>query len=73
MIKTPAFAVRVVDRVGAGDAVLALTSPCVAMGVPPGLIGFIANVVGAEACAIMGNKSSVEPANLFRHISSLLK
>ncbi len=73
MIKTPAFAVRVVDRVGAGDAVLALTSPCVAMGVPPGLIGFIANVVGAEACSIMGNKSSVEPVNLFRHISSLLK
>ncbi|MGA7744090.1 MAG: PfkB family carbohydrate kinase [Polyangia bacterium] len=69
----PAFAVRVVDRVGAGDAVLAITAPCVAAGIPPMVLGFIANVIGAEACAIMGNKSSVEPINVFRHITSLLK
>jgi rfaE bifunctional protein kinase chain/domain/rfaE bifunctional protein nucleotidyltransferase chain/domain len=73
MANVPAFAVRVVDRVGAGDAVLAITAPCAATGVPPTVLGFIANVVGAEACAIMGNKSSVEPVNVFRHITSLLK
>jgi rfaE bifunctional protein nucleotidyltransferase chain/domain len=69
----PAFAIRVVDRVGAGDAVLSLTSPCAAVGVPPQVLGFIANVVGAEACMIMGHRSFIEPTSLFRHITSLMK
>ena len=69
----PAFAIRVVDRVGAGDAVLGLTAPCVALGVPALMLGFIANVVGAEACTIMGHRSFIEPSGLFRHITSLLK
>ena len=61
------------NRVGAGDAVLAITSPCAALDVPPEALGFIANVVGAEACAIMGNRSFIEPTSLFRHITSLMK
>jgi rfaE bifunctional protein nucleotidyltransferase chain/domain len=69
----PAFSIRVVDRVGAGDAVLGVTAPCAALGVPPAVLGFIANVVGAEACTIMGNRSFIEPASLFRHITSLMK
>ena len=71
--QVPAFAIRVVDRVGAGDAVLGITSPCAALGVPPQVLGFIANVVGAEACTIMGHRSFIEPASLFRHITSLMK
>ena len=71
--EVPAFAIRVVDRVGAGDAVLAVTAPCAALGVPAETLGFIANVVGAEACTIMGHRSLIEPASLFRHITSLLK
>ena len=73
MQRVPAFSIRVVDRVGAGDAVLGVTAPCAALDVPPAVLGFIANVVGAEACTIMGNRSFIEPSSLFRHISSLLK
>jgi rfaE bifunctional protein nucleotidyltransferase chain/domain len=69
----PAFAIKVVDRVGAGDAVLGITAPCAALGVPPQVLGFIANVVGAEACTIMGHRSFIEPTSLFRHITSLMK
>lgn len=71
--KLPAFSIRVVDRVGAGDAVLAVTSPCVAAGAPPTVVGFIANVVGAEACTILGHRSFIEPAGLYGHITSLMK
>ncbi len=71
--RVPAFAIKVVDRVGAGDAVLGITSPCAALGVPPEVLGFIANVVGAEACTIMGHRSFIEPTSLFRHITSLMK
>lgn len=73
LFHVPAFAIRVVDRVGAGDAVLGLTAPCVALGISPEVLGFIANVVGAEACTIMGHRSFIEPASLFRHITSLMK
>jgi rfaE bifunctional protein nucleotidyltransferase chain/domain len=73
MFQVPAFAIRVVDRVGAGDAVLGLTAPCVALGVPPLVLGFIANVVGAEACMIMGHRTFLDPTSLFRHITSLMK
>lgn len=72
IVHIPAFAIRTVDRLGAGDAVLALTAPCAALGAPMDQVAFIGNVVGAEACAIMGNKSAIDSTGLFRHISSLL-
>jgi len=73
LFKTPVLSVQLVDRTGAGDACLAFSAPCAAMGVPAQALGFIANVAGAEACAIMGNASAIDQASLFRHISSLLK
>jgi rfaE bifunctional protein kinase chain/domain/rfaE bifunctional protein nucleotidyltransferase chain/domain len=73
LIHTPAFSIRVVDRVGAGDAVLSITSPCALLNLPGEVLGFIANVVGAEACTIMGHRSFIEPSGLFRHITSLMK
>jgi rfaE bifunctional protein nucleotidyltransferase chain/domain len=71
--RVPAFAIRVVDRVGAGDAVLGLTAPCATLNVPPQALGFIANVVGAEACTILGHRTFIEPTSLYRHITSLMK
>lgn len=68
----PAFSVKMVDRIGAGDALLSLTAPCAALGAPMDIIGFIGNVAGAEACAIMGNKTSIEPSSLYRHVTSLM-
>ncbi len=69
----PAFTRHVVDRVGAGDAVLALSSLFAYYGAPSELVTFIGNVVGAEAVGIMGNKSSIEKVPLMKHISHLLK
>lgn len=71
--EVPAFAIKLVDRIGAGDAVLALTAPCVAAGIPMDIVGFIGNVAGAEACATIGNKQAIEQTSLFRHISALMQ
>ena len=71
--QVPAFATHVVDRVGAGDAVLCVTSLCVAMNAPAEIAAFIGNVVGAEAVTIMGNQRSIERIPLYRHIECLLK
>jgi rfaE bifunctional protein nucleotidyltransferase chain/domain len=69
----PAFATQVVDRVGAGDAVLCLTSLCVATGASAEVTAFIGNVVGAEAVTIMGNQRAIDRVALFRHIECLMK
>lgn len=71
--QVPAFATQVVDRVGAGDAVLSVTSLCVAAGAPAEIVAFIGNVVGAEAVAIMGNQRAIDRVALFRHLECLLK
>jgi rfaE bifunctional protein nucleotidyltransferase chain/domain len=71
--RVPAFATSVVDRVGAGDAVFCLTALCAAQGASPEVIGFLGNVIGAEAVSILGNQRSVERIPLFRHVECLLK
>jgi rfaE bifunctional protein kinase chain/domain/rfaE bifunctional protein nucleotidyltransferase chain/domain len=70
---TPAFATSVKDRVGAGDAVLAVTSLFVAQNAPAEMVGFIGNVVGSQAVNIMGNKSFIEKIPLMKHIVHLMK
>jgi bifunctional ADP-heptose synthase (sugar kinase/adenylyltransferase) len=69
----PAFATQVVDRVGAGDAVLCVTALAVATGAIGEMVGFIGNVVGAEAVTIMGNQRAIERIPLYRHVECLLK
>jgi rfaE bifunctional protein kinase chain/domain len=69
----PAFAVKIVDRVGAGDSVLAISSLCVARSLPTDLIGFISNMVGAQAVAIVGNRSSIDKNKLLHGIEAILK
>jgi len=69
----PAFAVKVVDRVGAGDAVLALTSVMSTDSVPADVISFVGNLVGADAVSIVGNKRAIDRVKLMKSITSLLK
>lgn len=71
--KIPVFSTSIVDRVGAGDAFLAITSPFAAIGAEAELIGFIGNMVGAIAVTIVGNKKSVEPVTLLKALNFALK
>ncbi len=71
--QVPAFATQVIDRVGAGDAVLCVTALCAVMNAPAEVIAFLGNVVGAEAVTIMGNQRSIERIPLYRHVECLLK
>jgi rfaE bifunctional protein kinase chain/domain/rfaE bifunctional protein nucleotidyltransferase chain/domain len=71
--QVPAFASQVVDRMGAGDAVLSLTALCVAQQAPMEVVGFIGNVAGAEAVATVGHRKFIERVPFYKHIESLLK
>ncbi len=71
--KTPALNIRALDRVGAGDSVLSVTSPCVYKNCPPDVLGFIANCVGALAIEIVCNREPIDPITLQKFITHLLK
>ena len=69
----PAFATQVVDRIGAGDAFLSVTSVCARQQAPMEVLGLIGNVAGAQAAAVVGNRSSVDRTALIRAVEHLLK
>jgi rfaE bifunctional protein kinase chain/domain/rfaE bifunctional protein nucleotidyltransferase chain/domain len=69
----PAFAVKIVDRVGAGDAVLGMTSVMSADSVPADVINFVGNLVGADAVSIVGNKRAIDRVKLMKSIKSIME
>ncbi len=73
LYKAPAFARSVRDSVGAGDAVLAVTALCAYEHVPPEVLCFVGNCVGALAVEIIGNEHPVYKKDLIRFIQHFLK
>lgn len=71
--EVPAFATKVVDRVGAGDAVLALSSLLVSQKAPWDIVGLVGNVAGAEIVSELGNRVPINKVSLTKHIVSLMK
>jgi rfaE bifunctional protein nucleotidyltransferase chain/domain len=69
----PALTTHVVDRVGAGDASLSISSLLAAQGAPMDLISFVGNAVGAWAVSIFGNEKAVDCVGLCKQIETMLK
>jgi bifunctional ADP-heptose synthase (sugar kinase/adenylyltransferase) len=72
-VETPAFASQVLDRMGAGDAVISLSSLCALQETPKDIVGFIANAVASQAVNIVGHRNSIEPVPLYKYITMLMK
>jgi len=73
LIETPACVDKTVDRVGAGDALFAITSPCMYADMDRALVSFIGNVAGALQAQVVGNKEQIKFADLTKFITRLLK
>ena len=69
----PAFTSSVKDSVGAGDALLAITSLLVYQNTPPELIPFIGNCMGNLAVGIIGNEHAVYKKDLVKFINHFMK
>lgn len=69
----PALATDVMDRVGAGDAVFALTSLLVTLGAPWDIVAFAGNVAGARMVSEMGNVKTLDRKEIIRHVTALMK
>ncbi|HET6584414.1 MAG TPA: PfkB family carbohydrate kinase [Nannocystaceae bacterium] len=72
VFRCPALATTVVERIGAGDAVLALSSVATAAGLAPELVSVLGNLAGAQMVAVMGNSASIRKARLVESIRHLL-
>lgn len=71
--KIPALSSRVIDRIGAGDAYLSLTSLCIAGGLDSEVANFVGSVAAAMDVQIVCNRDPVDAVNLKKYISTLLK
>ena len=69
----PALSTKVLDRVGAGDAFLALAGLCLGGGVPSEVTAYVGSVSAALDVQIVGNRESVNSIGLFKYITTLLK
>ena len=69
----PAFSQNSVDRVGAGDAFLALTAICLAKKNPLDLSAFIGSISAALKVQYVGNQKSINSIELSKYIVRMLK
>lgn len=72
-IDSPSLTDKIVDRVGAGDALFALTAPLITANLPRDLAAFIGNVAGALQIQTVGNKKPIEFPDIIKFINRLLK
>lgn len=72
-VEVPSLAGEVVDRVGAGDTVLAMTSAMVVQGAPWDIVGFVGNIAGGQAVAQLGNRFSINRTSVIKAVAALMK
>lgn len=70
--KVPAFANKVVDKVGAGDAVFSIASLLAKVNAPLKVIGFLANLVAAHEVSQLGHQKSLTSSDLLKHVKAIL-
>lgn len=71
--EAPAFTGHIVDRVGAGDAVLCVASLLARLDAPMEVLAVLANVAGAQAVGVMSNRSALDKTAMVKHFITLLK
>ncbi len=69
----PAFARNSIDKVGAGDAMLSVTSLCLKMKMDPDLTLFLGSLAAANSVETVGNKFSISFEKIDRALEYLFK
>ena len=73
IIIIPAFAKKVVDRIGSGDALIAIASLCAVQKAPGIITGFVGNAAASVAVSTVGHRNSIEKVPFKKYLSMLLK
>jgi rfaE bifunctional protein nucleotidyltransferase chain/domain len=69
---TPALGEKIIDKVGAGDAVFAAASMLAFQNAPIEIIGLVASICAAREVSSLGHKSAMNLVDLKKHIKGLL-
>jgi sugar/nucleoside kinase (ribokinase family) len=69
----PAFASKVVDKVGSGDAMLALLSASLRSGIDEKLSLLVGSLAAAQSVETIGNSQSVRKSNILKTLQHALK
>ena len=72
-VRIPSFQSNVVDRVGAGDALLSISAMAACMGLHEELVGFLGNIAGSLAVQIMGNDRAIDKQSMRKYITATMK
>ncbi len=69
----PAYATNVIDRVGAGDTLFAITALCLKAQIPNDLTLLIGNLAAGEMVASIGTGMKLNKITLLKRLESMLK
>jgi rfaE bifunctional protein nucleotidyltransferase chain/domain len=69
----PVLSTVVLDRVGAGDSFLSLTSLCLGGGMPSEIGLFVGSVAAALDVQVVCNRDPISSVSLYKYITTLLK
>lgn len=72
-VHVPALVTNSIDRVGAGDSYLSLSSLCLAAGHSPLIAGFVGSAAAGMSVQMVGNQEPIKKAPLCKFITRLLK
>ena len=72
-IHCPAFADKIIDKVGSGDTMLAIISMCLKKNLPDELTLFLGSVAAAKSVETIGNSESINKVDLIKTITHMLK
>ena len=73
IVNCPAFSDKVIDKVGAGDTMLAIISLCLTLKIPSDLSLFLGSLAGAISVESMGSSVTLNKKSLLRKIEFILK
>ena len=71
--KSRAFASKVIDKVGSGDAMLAIASLCDKVKMSDAEILYVSSLAAAQKLGSMGNKTKLNKLDLIKSIYYMLK
>jgi rfaE bifunctional protein nucleotidyltransferase chain/domain len=69
----PALSTKVLDRIGAGDAFLALAGLCLGGGLPADVAAYVGSVSAALDVQIVCNREPINSVELYKYVTTLLK
>ena len=69
----PAFATKITDKVGAGDAMMSAISLALRKKVDPSLSLLIGSLAGAQSVETIGNSISISKKMLLKNLQHLMK